>query len=406
MPGKKSKEISINGYVEPGFESVKAEFIRNFTHRGECGAACAAYHQGRKVIDLWGGYRDAEKQSLWHKNTMVAVFSTTKGFSSLAAALAHSRGLLDYDEKVSTYWPEFGQNGKQEITVKQLTSHQAGLSALDKPLDLETLSDLDKLADILARQKPSWKPGTKTGYHCWSIGFYLNELIRRVDPKHRSIGRFFLEEIAEPLDAEFYIGLPYTIPDSRIAIIKGISNPFQLLFHLGEIPFSFVMRFLNPRSLTVRSMNNPRILFNHKNINRRDVLAVEVPSGNGIGVVRDMAKIYNEFLNSGKRLIIRRETLKALQAPPDPSADGAFDVVLRTKSSFSLGFTKPSVKSGILFGSSGKSFGSYGAGGSFAYADPDAETAYAYAMNKLGFCMRDDPREKYVREAFYRSLHL
>jgi len=205
----KSKDIEsfIHGYVAPGFEELREEFIKNFTKRGELGAACAIYYKGEKVVDLWGGYRDAKSRAPWEENTMVMVFSTTKGLAAMTVAVVHSRGLIDYDEKVATYWPEFAQNGKESITVRQLLSHQAGLPVLDKKLTLEQVADLDALAEVLARQKPIWEPGTKHGYHAATLGLYMNELIQRVDPQHRSLGQFFQDEIAEPLDLEFYIGL-------------------------------------------------------------------------------------------------------------------------------------------------------------------------------------------------------
>jgi CubicO group peptidase (beta-lactamase class C family) len=198
----------IHGSVEPGFEAVEKEFHRNFAKRGELGAACAIYHRGKKVVDLWGGYRDAKTRAPWEQDMLVSVMSTTKGLAAMAVALAHSRELLDYDEKVAAYWPEFGQNGKEEITVRQLLAHQAGVCAIDEPIDLKAITDHERLATILARQKPAWEPGTKQGYHMWNLGWYESELVRRVDPKHRSIGQFFQDEIATPLGLEFYLRMP------------------------------------------------------------------------------------------------------------------------------------------------------------------------------------------------------
>ena len=144
---------------------------------------------------------------------MVVVHSTTKGLAAMVMALAHSRGLLDYDERVCTYWPEFAQAGKERITVRQLLAHQAGLFAFDETVDREVVADLDRLAEIMARQRPAWEPGERQAYHAISLGFYESELVRRIDPQHRSLGRFFAEEIAEPLGLDFYIGLPESIPD-------------------------------------------------------------------------------------------------------------------------------------------------------------------------------------------------
>ena len=242
-------ESLIHGEVAPGFEAVREEFLRNFRERGELGAACAVYHKGEKVVDLWGGYRDHKNLLPWEEDTLVLVFSTTKGMSGMTVAVAHSRGLFDYDEKVATYWPEFAQQGKEDVTVRQLLSHQAGLVVIDEKLTPEILADLDAVAAAIAKQKPAWEPGTKHGYHGISLGFYENELLRRVDPKKRSIGQFLQDELAEPLGIEFYIGIPREIPDSRIAVIKDFI-PLQTLFHIGDMPRAFVLELIKPWSVS------------------------------------------------------------------------------------------------------------------------------------------------------------
>src|SRR5262245_9578272 len=211
----------IKGDVDEGYGPVFAQFRRNFAERGEIGAACAVYKDGVKVVDLWGGYRNGLTRTPWSPDTLVTMFSTTKGVSSLAVALAHSRGLLDYDEPVATYWPEFASGGKESVTVRQLLSHQAGLAAIDQPLSIADLADLDVVAGALARQVPAWTPGTRQGYHGISLGWYEGELLRRVDPAGRSLGRFFADEVAGPLGLEFHIGLPDTVDPDRVARIHG-----------------------------------------------------------------------------------------------------------------------------------------------------------------------------------------
>ena len=192
-----------HGWVAPGFEEVGAEFERNFAERGEIGAAVAAYWRGEKVVDLWGGRRAPDGDAPWDEDTMVIVNSTTKGLSAMTVAVANARGWLDYDAPVARYWPEFAQNGKGEITVRQLLGHEAGLVWLDEPpAGRRDCSDLDAVARLLARQKPAWPPGTRHGYHAMTIGLYMQELIRRVDPAHRTLGRFFHEEIARPLQLD------------------------------------------------------------------------------------------------------------------------------------------------------------------------------------------------------------
>jgi len=161
----------------------------------------------------------------------------------MTVAVAHSRGLLDFDEKVATYWPEFAQQSKENITVRQPLSHQAGLPVIDPPLDIETVANLDAVAVAIARQKPAWQPGTKQGYHAVSLGWYEGELIRRVDPQHRSLGRFFQDEIAKPLGLEFHIGLPANVPDSRIATIQTFGL-LEILFGMRKMPLPTAMAFL------------------------------------------------------------------------------------------------------------------------------------------------------------------
>jgi CubicO group peptidase (beta-lactamase class C family) len=394
-------QVVVQGMVAPGFEAVREEFQRNFAQRGELGAACAVYRQGQCVVDLWGGIRNQDTGEPWEKDTLVLVFSSTKGLSSMGVAVAHSQGLFDYDERVATYWPEFAQNGKANVTVRQLLSHQAGVCAIDEPLSLETLADPDKVAAAIAKQKPAWEPGTRHGYHGISLGWYESELVRRVDPQHRTIGKFFQDEVARPLDVEFYIGLPETIPPSRLARIAPYKK-WQLLFNMDKMPRPFVLGFLNPFSITARTFANPKIIGEPSGYNDPRVQRLELPASNGIGLVRDMAKAYGEFAMGGTRLQLSEETLSALKQPATPPRDGLLDVVLGVETIFSLGYAKPFPD--FRFGLNEEAFGTPGAGGSFCFADPAAQISFAYAMNKTGFYLWDDPREKALRDAVYRSI--
>ena len=388
----------IQGTVASGFEKVKREFEKNFTERGEIGAACTVYLEGKKVVDLWGGYKNKNRTLSWQKDTIIPVFSTTKGLSAMAVALAHSRGLLDYNEKVCTYWPEFAQNGKEEITVKQLLDYQAGLCAIDEEITLEIIADFDRLAEILARQKPAWEPGTKQGYHCWNNQWYQSELIRRVDPKNRSLGKFFHEEIAVPLGLDFFIGLPEYIPDERLAKLI----PFPKIEMLFKMPLNFVLSLLNPWSLASRTMLNPKFVANHGNFNKREVLSVEMGSGNGVGNAESIAKAYSEFATGGKVLNIDQETLEAIYAPATMPGNQTVDLILKTDIVFSLGFIKPTEE--IQYGVDKRSFGTHGAGGSVGFADPVKKVGFSYVMNKMVGSLSVDPREKALRDAFYECL--
>jgi len=384
----------VDGLVAPGFEEVRTEFERNLAERGEIGAAVAAYWRGEKVVDLWGGRRTPRGEAPWNQDTMVVVMSTTKGLAAMTLALANARGWLDYDAPVARYWPEFAQNGKGAITVRQLLGHEAGLVLLDEKLQFAKMRDLDYLARLLARQKPAWPPGTRHGYHTMTLGLYMQELLRRVDPAHRTLGRFFHEEIATPLHLDFYIGLPREIPDERLAKVKTLSR-WRALLALRSTPPVMIKQLLRPRSLLRRSM-----IFSDLNMNDRSTLEVELPAGNGVGTARAIARAYSAFAEGGAEIGITPETFARVTAPPEVARPR--DEVVGLPSYFSLGFMRPGPD--VEFGSSPRAFGAPGAGGSFAFADPDAHLGFAYVMNKMDFYLSNDPREKPLRDAVYRAM--
>ena len=253
-PCLRSHHTTVEGHVSRGFEAVREAFAENFARRGELGGACCAYHHGEKVVDLWGGIRNKQTGEPWEQDTMVVVHSATKGLAAMTLALAHSRGWLDYEERVATYWPEFAQQGKEKITVRQLLAHQAGLFAFDEPVDRSVVADLDRLAVVLARQKPAWEPGTRQAYHALTLGFYEGELMRRVDPRHRSLGQFFQDEIASPLGEDVYIRLPEEIPNARLATL----SPPSRLRMLTGFPLRFTLEAMNRHSNIYRALvTNP-----------------------------------------------------------------------------------------------------------------------------------------------------
>jgi CubicO group peptidase (beta-lactamase class C family) len=394
LSAPRATTMQVHGVVAPGFEEVRAEFERNFAERGEIGAAVAAYWRGAKVVDLWGGRRTPDGDALWNEDTMVVVMSTTKGLAAMTLAVANARGWLDYDAPVAQYWPAFAQNGKAAVTVRQLLGHEAGLVLLDEKLPVEKLSDLDHVARVLARQKPAWPPGTRHGYHTMTIGLYMQEIMRRVDPAHRTLGRFFHEEIAKPLDLEFYIGLPREISGERIATLETLTRTGGFLA-LRYTPIAVTMKMIAPGSLLRRSFVGTNLDFRD-----RRSYEVEVPAGNGVGTARAIARAYSAFAEGGAELGITPETLARLTEPPVPAE--AQDVVLGVPSYFSLGFLRPGPD--LWFGSSPRAFGSPGAGGSFAFADPNAHLGYSYVMNKLDFYLENDPRERALRDAVYRAM--
>jgi CubicO group peptidase (beta-lactamase class C family) len=392
----------VHGDVDEGYGPVADAFRRNFAERGEIGASVAVFRDGAKVVDLWGGYRDGIERWPWERDTLVNVFSTTKGISSIALAVAHSRGLFDHDEPVATYWPEFAAHGKQHVTVRQLLSHQAGLAAIDRPLDLDTLADLDLLADALAEQAPAWQPGVRHGYHGVTLGWYEGELLRRVDPDRRSLGRFFADEVAAPLGIDCHIGVLDDLDASRFATVHGF-QPAEMLLHMHELPPRFVLAFLNPRSLTGRAFGNPKLLGVTGNYNRPDVRRLEIPAANCHSNARSVAAAYGEVATGGERLGLTSQTLAALTEPARPPTAGRRDTVLHVDTTYSLGYMKPFPR--FRFGTSaGRAFGTPGAGGSFGFADPEASIGFAYVMNRTGFRLWDDPREVALRQALYRDV--
>jgi len=387
----------ISGFARPDFQSVKQVFAENFSKHGELGAACCVYYKGEKVVDLWGGIRNKATGEPWEGDTMVLVASTTKGMAGLAMALAHSWGLFDYDERVSKYWPEFSQNGKEKITIRQLLAHQAGLFGLDARVDKELVSDLDRLAGILAKEKPAWEPGSRQAYHALTLGFYESELIRRVDPKHRSLGQFFQDEIATPLELDFYIRLPEKIPNSRFAIFKA-GNPATSIFSL---PFALTISAMNPNSTFRRAipMEVRHLLQDPEHVYYRNL---EMPSASGVGSARAIARAYSVFATGGKELGIREETLRQLMAPPVPPVHGFHDECLKIECALSLGFLKP-IANDRRFNAHPSSFGAPGSGGSFGFADPHNELAFAYVLNRFDSRLIA-PRELALRTAAYASI--
>ena len=330
---------------------------------------------------------------------MTLVHSTTKGLSAMVLALLHSRGLLDYDERVAAYWPEFAQAGKDHITVRRLLAHQAGLFAFDERVDRDVVANLDRLAGVMERQRPIWPPGERQAYHAITLGFYENELVRRIDPGRRTIGRVLHEEIATPLGIadEVYIGTPSSVPDERLAVLV----PPGLWTRLTSMPLSLTLDAMRPRSVLHRSLvANPGTAFyvDPEHVIVRDI---EVPSGGAVATARAIAKAYGAFATAGGPLDLRRETLEALAAPATPARSGYYDECFRGPTKFSLGFMKPGEL--VNFGSDA-AFGAPGAGGSMGFADPTVALGYGYVTDKMGMELQGDPRDLALRRAIATVL--
>ena len=387
--------VRVHGHVSPGFERVRDAFAQNFARRHELGGACCAYRRGEKVVDLWGGVRNNETGAPWEPDTMVIVYSATKGLSAMVMALAHSRGWLDYEAPVCRYWPEFAQRGKAAITVRQLLAHQAGLFAFDERPDRSVIADPDRLASVLARQRPAWEPGTRQAYHAITLGYFEGEILRRIDPRHRTLGQFFQDEIATPLGLDAFIRLPESIPDTRLATITRPTF-FEMLRGFGP---RFMLTAMNKRSNIVRALWGSELPHDDARVYARDF---EVPSGGGVCSARGLARAYSVFATGGRELGLRPDTLRQIAAPATPPTHGFHDECMGSDDvMFSLGFMKSSP--GLSFGGA-SSFGAPGAGGSMGFADPEAGVGYGYVTSRMGTTLTGDPRDVALRDALYSAL--
>jgi CubicO group peptidase (beta-lactamase class C family) len=276
-----------------------------------------------------------------------------------------------------------------------LLAHQAGLYALDEPVDRGIVADLDRLAVVLARQKPAWEPGTRQAYHAITLGYYESELLRRLDPRHRSLGQFFRDEIASPLGLDVHIRLPGDIPNSRLATIV----PPTWLQRFRGFPLRLALDALNRQSKIVRALKGSELPHDERRIYARDL---EIPSGGAVGTARGIARAYSVFATGGRELGLRPETIALLAAPAIPPTHGFYDECMRVHDvRFSLGFMKPGPT--WPFGSA-TSFGSPGAGGALGFADPSAGVGYTYVTNRMGTSLTGDPRDVALRHALYSCI--
>ena len=381
-----ARGADIGGWVETRFEPVLDAFTENFDARGDVGAAVCVYVDGRPVVDLWGGTADATTGKPWAPDSVVLVYSSTKGVTSVCANLLIERGRIDPGARVAEYWPEFAAAGKGEITVAQLMSHQAGLPFVEGDYSLAEVLSWDPMVRALAAQEPVWVPGTRHGYHMRTFGWLVGELVRRVDG--RTIGTFWKEEIAEPLGLDFWIGLPESVEPRVVRLV------------LPKEDLAALLRQLGPGLLLARVFSNPSDLFGYNEMwNTRELHAAELPSSNGIGDARSLARLYASCVGEvdGVRLL-QPSTIAAATVE---QACGK-DEVLMIESCFGLGFML-----GKSFGAANarSAFGHAGAGGSLAFADPDAGIGFGYVMNDLRFDVTEgDPRSESLVRAMYGCL--
>jgi len=371
------------GFTRDRFAPVRAAFEANLASGADVGASFCATLEGETVVDLWGGFADAAKTRPWERDTIVNVYSTTKTMTALCALLLADRGELDFAAPVARYWPEFAANGKAEITVAQLMSHAAGLSGWKERITKDDLYDWDKVTGLLAAQAPLWPPGTQSGYHAITQGYLVGEVVRRITG--RSLGTFFREEIAEPLGADFHIGLPAS-EDHRVAELIP-PPPGQ---GAGDGPGQTEIQKI--------TFNNPGI--DVSETRTRAWRGAEIPAAGGTGNARSIAEIHTILANGGvakgKRFMSEAGCRKALEL----QIEGP-DLMLAGPARFGMGFGLaggmiPLPNPNCLF------WGGYG--GSLIIIDMDARTTFGYAMNKMAGTTTGDTRAFGLAMAMWDAL--
>lgn len=374
---------SVQGFVRDGFETVRTVFEENLNNGADIGASFCATKDGETVVDLWGGYADAARTQAWQKDTIVNVYSTTKTMTALTALLLADRGELDFDAPVARYWPEFAANGKEHIKVNHLMSHSAGLSGWKEKIGKNDLYDWEKATALLAAQAPFWEPGTAPGYHALTQGYLVGEVVRRITG--RSVGTVFRQEIAEPLDADFWIGLPAS-EDGRVAEL--IPPP----------PGEAVGDGAGMSDLARNMAENPGV--DVAETKTRAWRGAEIPAAGGTGNARSVAEIHAILANGGvakgKRFLSEAGCRKALELQVEGT-----DLVMNVPARFGMGF---GLAGGMLPLPNPNSMFWGGYGGSLVIIDMDARTTFGYAMNRMVGTTTGDMRAFGLAMAMWDAL--
>jgi CubicO group peptidase (beta-lactamase class C family) len=375
----------IHGHCDPRFAAVQEAFAKNFEHGLEVGASFAAVLDGEPIVDLWGGYADAACTRPWERDTLINVYSTTKAMASISTLMLVDRGELDLDAPVASIWPEFGAKGKQGILVRQLLSHTSGVAGWAEPVTISDVCDWEKSTSLLAAQEPFWEPGTSSGYHALTHGHLLGEVVRRVSG--RTIGNFFREEVAEPLGADFHIGLP-EVHESRVAEMVPPEDP-----RLGA------GQEMAPGSVASRVLTNPMMTGDVANL--REWRAAEIPAANGQGNARAVARIASVLACGGSLDSVKLLGEDTLAKTIEEQCYGE-DLVLGVPLRWGLGFGLSSVD--LPIGPNPRTFFWGGWGGSLIVVDLDARLAFAYVMNQMGAGTLGDVRGFGAAAALYSAL--
>ena len=375
----------IAGFCDERFGKLREEFAENFGRRRERGGALAVWHDGRVVCDLWGGWSDLGRQVPWSRDTIVNFFSVSKALCAIAIMRLVDRGVLDLDARVANYWPEFAQAGKETVTVRQLMSHQAGLPAIREPLPDGAAMECNVMTTALAAQAPWWKSGTAHGYHVNTFGFLAGEIVRRISG--RTIGTLLREDVAGPLGADVHIGLPAS-QHHRVSDFLWPGNAKK-----PEIDSDDTLMRWN-------TYWNPPGLSGSHWVNTSRWREAEVPSTNGHGNARGIARVYAALASGGTLDGIHILSSEALTAATAEQVNGP-DIINQRPSRFGIGFqlTQPERPLGPNPGA----FGHFGAGGSLGFCDPEARVAFGYVTNDMGPRWQN-PRNRALLDALYPSL--
>jgi CubicO group peptidase (beta-lactamase class C family) len=380
---------AIEGHCDARFARVREVFAESFASGAELGASVSVSVDGTSLVDLWGGSADAAAPRPWQRDTIVNLYSTTKGVTALCAHLLVERGLLDLDAPVAQYWPEFAAAGKESIRVRHLLCHQAGLSAIRRPFTMEAFYDWDLTTRTLAAETPWWEPGTAHGYHPMTFGHLVGEVVRRISG--RSLGTFFRDEVARPLGVDLHIGLAAS-DGARVAEL--VAPPADALAAAASGAASAA----NPE-LLAKALGNPQV--DPAFTRTRAWRAAEIPAANGHGNARSVSRLYAAIACGGSldgSTLCRAETLARASAV---QASGP-DLVLQFPMHWGLGYIVNADKA--LYGPNPRSFGHTGYGGSFGFADPDARLSMGYAMNRMAATLAGEPRGTNLVNAVYECL--
>lgn len=373
-------ELEIRGECDARFEGVREAFEENFTERGDIGAAVAVTIEGEPVVDLWAGSADAAGTRAWERDTIVNLYSTGKGVISLGVHMLVDRGVLELDAPVARYWPEFAQAGKEGITLRHVLSHRSGVVGARRLLPREAKYDWKTMTTALAEAEPWWEPGTRHGYHVWTWGWIVGEIVRRVSG--RSVGAFIHEEIADPLGVDFFIGTPASEHGRIAEIVPPSRNP---------LPEPDVT------SIIAMAHNNPTWSF--EEANTAEWREGSVPAGNAHGDARGLARFYGALALGGELDGVRLLSSEAIEAARTLQSEG-MDATIGISNRYAAGFQLPSPE--LDDPRPETAFGHSGVGGSQAFADPGSGLGFAYVMNRIRG--PGDVRARSLIEAAYASL--